>query len=99
MPTLRKRNDGCHYITHRYMDFQTWQIDRDGVVFLKDYGIEAGDHFSTGLFMQMWDHRLVYVGDNRKEYWHQFAIFDDFTRFGPVTIDDLDVNTWEVREF
>ncbi len=80
------------------MDFQTWQIDKDGVLFLKEYGVETGDSFSTGLFMQMWEQRLVYVGDDRKEYWHQFALFDDFIKHGPVTVDDLDLNAWEVRE-
>src|SRR2546423_14313721 len=99
MPTLRQRQDGCYYVTHRYMDFQTWQIDRDGVVFLKKHGIEASDSFSTGLFMQMWESQLLYVGDDRKRYWHQFAFFNSFTRCGPVTVDDLDLSDWKVREF
>ena len=69
MPRLRQRNDGCYYILHHYRDCNTWQIDRDGIIFLRERGVQLDDIFPTELFMEMWDRRFVYLGESRKEYW------------------------------
>ena len=61
MPRLRERSDGCYYIVHHYRDCHTWQIDRDGVNFLRKLNINADDTFPTEVFMLMWEHRLVYL--------------------------------------
>src|SRR5262245_44724974 len=63
MPTLRRRKDGCCYIHHFYESHHTWQIDGDGVLYLKRRGIRDGDWFSTTLFMKLWSLGLIYHGD------------------------------------
>lgn len=71
MPTLRQRNDGCYYIHHYYKGSNTWQIDREGFLYLKNERINVDDDFPTDLFMEMWEKRLVYIGPSWKEYWNK----------------------------
>lgn len=73
MPYLRERKDGCYIIKHRYRDNNTWQIDRDGYEFLKKLGIKVDDFFSTDIFMEMWNKKLIYCGPSRKDYWRNKA--------------------------
>lgn len=61
MPRLVERKDGCHYIRHFYRDSATWQVDRKGVFFLRERGVNVGDLFPTELFMEMWELGLVYT--------------------------------------
>ena len=65
MPRLVERSDGCHYIRHFYRDHATWQIDRKGVLFLRERGVNTGDKFPTELFMEMWEGGLVYTEAGR----------------------------------
>ena len=61
MPRLLEPSDGCRYVHHFYRDHATWQVDRRGVLFLRERGINDGDKFSTELFMDMWQRGLVYT--------------------------------------
>jgi hypothetical protein len=62
MPTLNQRIDGCYYVRHFYRDHSTWQVDADGVRYLRDRRIRTGDWFATDVFMEMWARSLVYTG-------------------------------------
>lgn len=48
---------------HFYRENATWQIDADGVRYLADRGIRAGDSFATDVFMQMVVLGLVYTSN------------------------------------
>lgn len=61
MPRLLERSDGCHYIRHFFHDHATWQVDRKGVLFLRERGVNDGDKFPTELFMDTWQLGLVYT--------------------------------------
>lgn len=67
MPELLERKDGCFYIHHFYRNHSTWQVDRKGIFFLRDRGVNVGDKFSTDLFLEMWRLDLVYTGTSRKQ--------------------------------
>jgi hypothetical protein len=73
MPRLKQRSDGCYYIVHFHDDYGTWQLDRDGVKFLETAKVAVDDLFPTDLFMEMWNRKLIYVGQHREEYWKSRA--------------------------
>jgi len=77
MPRLRQKSDGCYYVMHYHDDYSTWQIDRDGVRFLENVQVHVDDQFSTELFMEMWERRLVYVGSDRNQYWRSYLARKD----------------------
>lgn len=63
MPRLVERSDGCHIVRQFYHTSATWQIDADGVRYLRDRGIRVGDLFPTGVFMDMLTLGLVYTSN------------------------------------
>lgn len=76
MPRLYQGSDGCYYIRHYYLDFNTWQIDRDGFKYLSEnYGIDLGDEFPQRFpicgFFELHDLKLIYTGNSRKAYWRE----------------------------
>ena len=63
MPTLVETKKDGHYIVHHlYKQHATWQINAEGVLFLRRRGVSLGDRFSTGLFMELWKWGMVYFG-------------------------------------
>ena len=68
MPRLHERVDGCFcVIGFCYEGFSTWQIDRAGVLFLKERNVQADDKFSSELFFELWRRKLIYKNANRAE--------------------------------
>lgn len=63
MPRLVERSDGCHIVRQFYHTSATWQIDADGVRYLRDRGIRVGDLFPTEVFMDMLALGLVYTSN------------------------------------
>ena len=64
MPTLARRQDGRYIVRHFYQDVATWQIEPDGVSYLRRRRIEQDDHFTTEQFMHLWMNGWVYTGDH-----------------------------------
>jgi len=62
MPRLVETKVGHYIVRHYYKQYSTWQIEGDGVQFLKRRGVSLGDMFTTGLFMQLEQLGMVYVG-------------------------------------
>jgi hypothetical protein len=79
MPTLRKAHDGHYFVLHHYQDTHTWQVNADGVSFLRRRGIDEDGQFSTDRFMHLWKNGWVWVGDQPGP------------PPGPVVIGDSDV--------
>lgn len=82
MPTLVHKNHGLYIVRHFYHHNATWQIDRDGVLFLKSRGIGSGQRFGTDLFMQLWMRGMVYTET-------QLRIPESKPLGGPLSPDDL----------
>jgi hypothetical protein len=62
MPTLVETGDGHCIVRHFFNQNATWQIDKDGVHFLKRLGVSLGGKFTTDLFMELCKWGMVYVG-------------------------------------
>jgi hypothetical protein len=63
MPTLvETKKDGHYIVRHLYGQHATWQVNTEGVLFLRRRGVSLGDKFSTDLFMELWKWGMVYVG-------------------------------------
>jgi len=62
MPRLEERSDGLYYVRHYYRQHATWQIDDNGVLFLRERGFCPGDMFPTKVFMELWTRGMVYTG-------------------------------------
>jgi hypothetical protein len=82
MPRLVQKNDGLYIVRHFYQQNATWQIDADGVLFLKGRGVRAGELFETDLFMEMWMRGMVYTGTRRRTPAGE-------PRHGPPSPDDV----------
>jgi hypothetical protein len=79
MPTLNQREDGVYFIRHRYLDFNTWQIDRDGLERLRDkheVGLSGPfpKKFKMPTFFDLHRNRLIYYGESREAYWHWYDL-------------------------
>lgn len=77
MPTLKEREDGCHCVVGRaHNSFSTWQIDREGVMFLRARNVNSGDRFSIDLFFELENRGLIYTAGTqdsmrkRRLHWH-----------------------------
>jgi hypothetical protein len=65
MPRLVEKSDGTYIVRHYYRQNSTWQIDADGVRFLKRCGVRPEELFDTTLFMELWSRGMVYTGARR----------------------------------
>jgi hypothetical protein len=65
MPRLVERADGGHFVRHFYRENATWQIESDGVRFLKQHDVTPGQMFQTDLFMMLWVRGMVWTGKRR----------------------------------